>query len=147
MNLAEVYKKLKRGELYLGMYDPNGYFQHNSYIDDLMEKYRENLIEDISKEIMKIQMHYREIEKIRNCDAVGELFLELTSENVRKLSTGVHDGKIIWNTSERITAMCIEDKHESEIFAIKNIEFATKPDDKKNPYKVYIKIIFFYVGN
>lgn len=34
---------------------------------------------------MKIQMHYREIEKIRNCDAVGELFLEPTSENVRKL--------------------------------------------------------------
>lgn len=70
-----------------------------------------------------------------------------TNENVRKLSTGVHDGKIIWNTSERITAMCIEDKHESEIFAIKNIDFATKPDDKKNPYKVYIKITFVYVGD
>lgn len=96
---------------------------------------------------MKIQMRYREIEKIRNCDAVGELFLEPTSENVRKLSTGVKDGMIIWNTSERITAMCIEDKHESEIFAIRSINFATKPDDEKNPYKVYIKITFFYEGN
>lgn len=97
--------------------------------------------------MIRTQMHFREIEKIRNCYAVGELFLEPTSENVRKLSTGVHDGKIIWNTSERITAMCIEDKHESEIFAIKDIDFATKPDDKKNPYKVYIKITFVYVGD
>lgn len=97
--------------------------------------------------MIRTQMYYREIEELRNCDAVGELFLEPTSDNVRKLSTGVHDGKIIWDTSEQITAMCIEDKHESEIFAIKSIDFATKPDDKENPYKVYIKIIFQYVSN
>lgn len=46
--------------------------------------------------MIKTQMHYREIEKIRNCKkAVGELYLEPTSENVRKLSTGAKDGKII----------------------------------------------------
>lgn len=95
----------------------------------------------------RIQLHYLEIEKIRNCEAVGELFLEPTNENVRELSTGVKDGKIIWNTNLRIKAICIEDKHDSEIFAIKNIDFATKPDDEKNPYKVYIKIIFNYEGD
>ena len=97
--------------------------------------------------MIRIQMHFREIEKIRNCGEVGELYVEPTSENVRTLSTGVQNGKIIWNTNKRIKAICIEDKHESEIFNIINIDFATKPQDKINPYKVYIKITFFYVGD
>jgi hypothetical protein len=97
--------------------------------------------------MIRTQMHFREIEKIRNCGEVGELYFEPTSENVRTLSTGVQYGKIIWNTNKRIKAICIEDKHESEIFEIINIDFATKPEDKINPYKVYIKITFFYVGN
>lgn len=49
MNLSEAYEKLKRGELCLGMYDPNGFHQYNSFIEDLLMKYRENLIKDISK--------------------------------------------------------------------------------------------------
>lgn len=97
--------------------------------------------------MIRIQMHFREIEKIRKCGEVGELYYEPTSENVRTLSTGVQNGIIIWNTDQQIKAICIEDKHESEIFNIINIDFATKPDDEKNPYKVYIKITFFYEGN
>ena len=96
--------------------------------------------------MIRIQMHFREIKKIRKGEA-GELYFEPTSENVRTLSTGVQNGKIIWNTDKRIKAICIEDKHESEIFAIKNIDFSTKPNDADNPYKVYIKITFFYVGD
>lgn len=96
--------------------------------------------------MIRIQMHFREIEKIRKGEA-GELYFEPTSENVRTLSTGVQNGRIIWNTGLRVKAICIEDKHESEIFNIINIDFATKPQDKINPYKVYIKITFFYVGD
>lgn len=96
--------------------------------------------------MIRTQMYYREIEEIRNSNAEGELYFNATSENVRKLSTGAQNGKIIWNTNLRIDAMCIEDKHESEIFAIKNINFSRRPD-KNNPYKVYIKITFFYEGN
>ena len=91
-------------------------------------------------------MHFQEIEKIRNCGVVGELYFEPTSVNVRNLSTGIQNGRIIWNTKQRIKAICLEDKHESEVFEILDIDFATKPDDNKNPYKVYIKIKFFYVG-
>ena len=96
--------------------------------------------------MIRIQMHFQEIEQIRSCGVVGELYFEPTSVNVRNLSTGVQNGKIIWNTKQQIKAICIEDKHESEVFEILDIDFATKPDDKKNPYKVYIKITFVYVG-
>lgn len=96
--------------------------------------------------MIRIQMHFREIEKIRKGET-GELYFEPTSDNVRTLSTGAQYGKIIWNTDQQIKAICIEDKHESEIFKIINIDFATKPDDEKNPYKLYIKITFFYVGD
>mgnify|MGYP007111738441 CR=1 FL=1 len=74
--------------------------------------------------MIRIQMHIREIEKIRKCGEVGELYFEPTSENVRTLSTGVQYGKIIWNTNQQIKAICIEDKHESEIFNIINIKVA-----------------------
>ena len=97
--------------------------------------------------MIRIQMHFREIEKIRKRGEVGELYFEPTSGNIRTLFTGVQNGKIIWNTNKRIKAICIEDKHESEIFNIINIDFATKPGDEKNSYKVYIKITFFYVGD
>lgn len=52
MNLREAYEKLKRGELYLGMYDPNGFHRYNSIVEDLLEKYKKNLIEEIG-EILK----------------------------------------------------------------------------------------------
>lgn len=51
MTLLETYERLKRGELYLGMYDTNGFHQYNFIVEDLLIKYRENLIEDIRKEI------------------------------------------------------------------------------------------------
>lgn len=53
MTLLETYERLKRGELYLGMYDPNGFLRYNFIVEDLLRKYRENLIEDIRKEIEK----------------------------------------------------------------------------------------------
>lgn len=92
--------------------------------------------------MMKIQMHWKEIDQIRKGEA-GYLFLEPTSQIVNQLNLYIkNDGTIEWKSPMNVFAKCIEDEHESEEFVVKDIYFGRNKEDKKNHYKCYLIIKF-----
>lgn len=91
--------------------------------------------------MIKIQMHWKEIDQIRKGEA-GYLFLEPSSQNFNRLNLGVKtDGTIEWKSPMHVFAKCIEDEHESEEFVVKQIYFG-RNDEGKKTYKCYIIIKF-----
>lgn len=86
-----------------------------------------------------IRRHIWDVQKIQE-GADEVLYLEPNCGNMKTFTDGYFGGSFIVSKNARMKVKCIEDKHENTELKVKDVCFSTNPGDKRNPYKVYLKV-------